>query len=1184
MRRFLLITIMCVFAFFGNLNAQETVMVGTKTSSNFNFPTCTWYKYSYSQQIYTAAEINHAPGIISEITLFTDNTQYSREVTIYMKNTTKESFSSKEDWADIDPYGADIVYDGFVTCDSEMKIALTNKFEYTGGNVLFCVQDRTGIDKSKTYFDVFDSGTSTTLYHNSDGSMITPENISTRDKNYFYLDGSKAVLQLTFEAAPEAVEGAPATPTGLTAEALNHSEVKIAWNPVQDAVSYNVYSEDTIVANVTETSFTVEGLLAETEYCYKVSALNDSLESSPTVNICVTTLREPAIVATPETLFLGEIVLGEFWEENNDRVLTVSIECIETEITNIISDNEFFVLPETIDYTTNPVTFEVTYNKEGLTEGEKNATLEVTCAHGLESLPISAVVYVPTTPDVFELAHEITFTGSSFSDSPEFENLHDNYNLPNEENAGNTPDAVYSFELDKTQSVTVDVNGTNGIYAIYKAEDFENNGPKADNNYAGEQTSLSTFFYDFSEENVIEDNFILKDNDGDGYNWFVSSSGINGKTLATESWKSGVGALSPDNYIITKEKYEIKSTSKLLFSYLTNDAAEKFGVEISTDGVNFTNIWAVQGKINPAQQAEIDLSEYEGQQLYIALRHYECTNGYFTYVDNFRLTNNEGDFTTFPAGKYFLVAAAESAFTVNVSVGANPEDLPAAPQNLRVDTVTESTVTLSWDAVEGAVSYSVYKDKELAKENITETTYTVDKLMSFTEYTFSVRSFDGEYTSFSSAEVKATTTDKPITAPANVAVSVVDPYTLQITWDAVQNATSYNVYQGEKLLKGELTETSFLVEALNPTSEYCFVVSAVRRDVEQKAEEVCATTSAIDFNADNLESKFMFDFNEQSLDGLRTIDADDDGYKWQITNSAIGVEETYAIQSYSYYSQALNPDNYVVTKVPYAIDETSVVTLNARSGQGFEVHVGEHFAVVVSENGTDWATVYEETIEHVDWTNTSVELKAYSGKNVLVGVRHYNSTDLYCLLVDNFALTSSKETPVEPEEAPAAPQNLTAEATSSSTIELTWDAVENATSYNVYRGLILLAEVTETSYVASNLSAETEYCFSVTAANAVGESEKSEQACATTLKGEGISENEATFNVYPNPVRDMLFIETEATVEEVSVYDVYGRLQVAETPSHQGEVAVDMTDLNSGIYFVKLRTENGEAVRRILKF
>ena len=72
-------------------------------------------------------------------------------------------------------------------------------------------------------------------------------------------------------------------------------------------------------------------------------------------------------------------------------------------------------------------------------------------------------------------------------------------------------------------------------------------------------------------------------------------------------------------------------------------------------------------------------------------------------------------------------------------------------------------------------------------------------------------------------------------------------------------------------------------------------------------------------------------------------------------------------------------------------------------------------------------------------------------------------------------------------------------------------------------------------------------------------------------------------NIFPNPANDKLYIEAETEVEEVVVYDVYGRHQVTETPSHQGNLTIDLSDLKSGIYFVKINTNEGNIVKRIIK-
>ena len=83
------------------------------------------------------------------------------------------------------------------------------------------------------------------------------------------------------------------------------------------------------------------------------------------------------------------------------------------------------------------------------------------------------------------------------------------------------------------------------------------------------------------------------------------------------------------------------------------------------------------------------------------------------------------------------------------------------------------------------------------------------------------------------------------------------------------------------------------------------------------------------------------------------------------------------------------------------------------------------------------------------------------------------------------------------------------------------------------------------------------------------------------VEGDAIEEMTTSLSVYPNPVNDRLYIETETEVEEVVVYDVYGRQQ--STVNGQQTLSIDVANLNSGIYFVKVVTTEGEVVKRFIK-
>ena len=155
-------------------------------------------------------------------------------------------------------------------------------------------------------------------------------------------------------------------------------------------------------------------------------------------------------------------------------------------------------------------------------------------------------------------------------------------------------------------------------------------------------------------------------------------------------------------------------------------------------------------------------------------------------------------------------------------------------------------------------------------------------------------------------------------------------------------------------------------------------------------------------------------------------------------------------------------------------------------------------------------------------------------------------------------------------------------------ITMMWDAVEGAQGYDVYVNTtkeqdFYFGYTGGTAYVAGS-NEETTFEFYIVAFNDdLGLESEPSEICTVTVVDDAIEEMNASFNIYPNPVNDRIYIETESEIKEVVVYDVYGRHQVAETPSHQGNVTVDVADMKSGIYFVKVVTENGESVKRFIK-
>ena len=778
--------------------------------------------------------------------------------------------------------------------------------------------------------------------------------------------------------------------------------------------------------------YAAEGRALTSNQSYEIDMLNLTTGSSKSyVNqIQLGMANNPGLEISKEKISFGEVKTGGYWSE---KVKTASFtaQAVSTTITSISCDNDFFTL--NYDINAIPVNVEVSYDATAEVIGEQTGNITIK-ANGVESVvTVSATAYLPASTDVYELAQEITFEENAYTHTPEFANLKDDYNLPKEVKKGSTPDVVYSFELDAEATVEVNVTGTNAVAAIY-SEDFGGmGGPMANNNNKGNIPSAgASFDFDFNEGTLAD--FTLIDANGDGYNWHLLSNAIGNDTYGIASYSyvytnengGSYKDVTPDNYIHTKAAYAITSSSRMSFDIKSNGFDDKYAVVVSRDGNTFEEIYVETYRYQVVKTVELDLSSYAGEVLYIGFRHYDCTGQYALFIDNFQLTygnTKRGEEpqikVSYPAGRYYLVAAAEDAFTVTVTLEVAP---PAVPTNLTATTVNETSIALAWDTVEGVESYNIYQNEEFLT-SVEATSYTVENLEANTSYCFIVSSVNHGIESLKTEVACAKTNDYVIAAPANVVVEGVDAYSVKLTWDAVENAQSYNVYvEGE--LAANVTENVYVLENLEPTTEYCLEVSAVRNDQETEKVEACGSTTEVPATLaapTNLRATIR-----QDVEGF--------GYKFEITMAWDAVE----------------------------------------GADGYDVYVN-------TATVQDYQMGYTNGTAYVAGSNTEGTLEFY--------VIAFND---------------------ETESVPSEPYTIT----------IVDDAVEEMT---------------------------------------------------------------ASFNVYPNPVNDRLYIEAETEVKEVVVYDVYGRHQVTETPSHQGNMTVDVRNLSNGVYFVKVVTENGEVVKRFVK-
>ena len=332
--------------------------------------------------------------------------------------------------------------------------------------------------------------------------------------------------------------------------------------------------------------------------------------------------------------------------------------------------------------------------------GDLTGTLEVSNSYGSDEIEMKATTYVPVSPDVWEKAAEIT--EYPYSNTPDFDNLYDNYCLPGEEQDG--PDAVYKLTLEEETSLAVSVKGANAKLALYDSEFNGKGGPDSDNYYGTtidpdqpefpeiEKPILqgNAFSYDFNNGSLVDWRTI--DSDGDAINWGITSDGtLNiGEEICLYSLSNNPATnskLNPDNYIVTRGSYTIDKNSVLEFDVRALDELnyrdETYAVVVSTDGINFTTIGKEKCPDAEWHHKTISLAEYAGQNVVIGFRHFEAgTKSFALLVDNAVLRPGRGagydkiEKYTLPAGTYYLAVSATERFSVNVNAmtkdGYNP--------------------------------------------------------------------------------------------------------------------------------------------------------------------------------------------------------------------------------------------------------------------------------------------------------------------------------------------------------------------------------------------------------------------------------------------------------------------------------------------------------------------------------
>lgn len=134
--------------------------------------------------------------------------------------------------------------------------------------------------------------------------------------------------------------------------------------------------------------------------------------------------------------------------------------------------------------------------------------------------------------------------------------------------------------------------------------------------------------------------------------------------------------------------------------------------------------------------------------------------------------------------------------------------------------------------------------------------------------------------------------------------------------------------------------------------------------------------------------------------------------------------------------------------------------------------------------------------------------------------------------------------------------------------------------YNIYRNYVQINDslATELNYIDEALIPDY-YDYYVTAVYYFGESDPSNSAQALLSGIDDLGTKQ--YNIFPNPARSLLNIQSDFKVKSVQMYDNKGQIIFAENPN-QKNIQIDVSQFEPGIYFMQLEIEEKTILRKII--
>jgi hypothetical protein len=140
--------------------------------------------------------------------------------------------------------------------------------------------------------------------------------------------------------------------------------------------------------------------------------------------------------------------------------------------------------------------------------------------------------------------------------------------------------------------------------------------------------------------------------------------------------------------------------------------------------------------------------------------------------------------------------------------------------------------------------------------------------------------------------------------------------------------------------------------------------------------------------------------------------------------------------------------------------------------------------------------------------------------------------------------------------------------------------------FNIFRNegggeFELIDYTTDIIYTDTLYTYYTTYCYYITAVYDQCESDSSNNACIGYPYGIEEFGSESIISVYPNPATGFVNIESTENITKITVINYVGQLVYEKKVSDETNIYLNTASYESGVYILKIETENGITAKRI---